>query len=169
LSVAKKKTVAVWLLLATLVLGGGAAAYYSLAGNGTMPAEPHEQASKPPEVKGVEGPDPGKDGTRAGARNFAKNYLQDHAPSSFFPKPTNGARLSDTVYGYWPTRNVEATFDTATHQWTVTGAYRVDYPAGLPYVTVVNGRQIVKPRKEWDCRERDWKLVLAYNPSARAY
>src|SRR5262249_45963808 len=69
----------------------------------------------------------------------------------------------------WPSRDVEATFDPATHQWTVTGAYRVDAPAGLPYVRQVVKGKIVDATKEWDCRERDWKLVLAYNPSARAY
>src|SRR5262249_40008063 len=90
LTVAKKKTVAVWLLLASLVLGSGAAAYYSLAGQGTKPGEPPEQASQPPRGKSGDEPVPDKDGTAAGARNFAKNYLRDHLSSRLIPIVENG-------------------------------------------------------------------------------
>src|SRR5262249_13493353 len=162
LTVAKKKTVAVWLLLAGLMLGSGAAAYYSLAGQGTKPVEPPERASQPPKGESVDEPVPDKDGTAAGARNFATNYLRDHLSSRLIPIVENGVFVTRRFFGYWPSRDIEAIFDPETHEWTLTGAYRFDFPAKLPYGNV-------DATKEWDCKESEWKLVLAYNPSARAY
>jgi RNA polymerase sigma factor (sigma-70 family) len=165
LTVAKKKTVAVWLLLATLVVGSVAAAYCSLAGQGTKPVELPEQASQPLERKSADEPVPDKNGTAAGARHFAKNYLRDQLSSRLIPIVKDGVFRTYPLFGYWPSRDIEAIFDPETHQWTLKGAYRYDVPAKMPYMK--DG--IFEVTKEWDCKESEWKLVLAYNPSARAY
>jgi formylglycine-generating enzyme required for sulfatase activity len=193
LTVAKKKTVAVWLLLAALVLGSGAAAYYSLAGQGTKPLEPpepapqtsngrsvkervpdkpvapSEQESQPRKGKSGDEPVPDKDGTAAGARNSAKNYLRNHLSSRLIPIVDHGAARPYPLFAMWPSRDIEATFDPATHLWILTGACRFDVLAGLPYIKVANGFRTWDSMKEWDCRETEWKLVLAYNPSVQAY
>jgi RNA polymerase sigma factor (sigma-70 family) len=161
---AKKKTVVVWLFLATLVLGGAAVAYHSLAGQETRPAEPPKPAPQPPKPNRGE-PDPDKHGTAAGARNFAKDYLRDQLSSRLIPIEDHGGWRPYPLFAFWPSRDIEAVFDPETHQWTLTGAYRFDWPAGLPY----RWDGISAAPKEWDCKESEWKLVLAYNPSARAY
>jgi RNA polymerase sigma factor (sigma-70 family) len=165
LTVAKKKMVTVWLLLATLVLVSVAAAYHNLVGQGTMPMEPPEPAPQPLKASRGE-PDPDQDGTAAGTRNFAKHYLRDHLSSRLIPIEEHGGIVTYPLFAYWPSRNIEAIFDPETHQWTLTGAYRYDVLAGLPYVRPDGS---IDATKEWDCKESEWKLVLAYNPSARAY
>ena len=176
LTVAKNKTMAVWLLMAALVLASGAAAYYSLAEQGTVKVEPPELAAQtpkqepqPPRGKGPEEPDPNKHGTAADAQKSARNYLQDHLftlPALMWPEHNGDLPVvSDGgVFGYWPSRDIAATFDPATHQWALTGTCRYDMPEFYK-----DGTFDPDARKEFDCRETQWKLVLAYNPSTRAY
>jgi RNA polymerase sigma factor (sigma-70 family) len=158
----KWKAAAVVLLLAGLALGGGMVAYHS-------PASPPSRPKQPPETHDVSraGPDPKKYGTRAGARKFAKTYLHDKLrPGSFLNTPPLAY-----PWGFWPSRDFDAKFDPTTHQWTVTGAYRLDLSPGMPYDTgrFAWGRPIEDFSKGWSSMERDWKLVLSYNPSTRAY
>jgi formylglycine-generating enzyme required for sulfatase activity len=93
----------------------------------------------------------------------------------------NSSWVTYPLFGYWPSRDIEVIFDPETHQWTLTGAYRYDVPAKLPYETVVEGFRNSGPvrtswpqrtfdtTKEWACKEGEWKLDLSYNPSAGAY
>ena len=169
LTVAKKKTMAAWLLLATLLLGSGAAAYHRLAGEETKPVEPPVQASQPLKGKSADEPDPDKHGTAANARKSARSYLQDHLFSLHVFKLGGGLLpvVCTGEFGYWPSRDIEATFDPETHQWALTGACRHDVLPGLPIIGTDGTDR--GQTKGLDCREREWKLVLAYNPSARAY
>jgi RNA polymerase sigma factor (sigma-70 family) len=172
---AKKKTVVVWLLLATLVLGSGAAAYHSLTGQATRPVEPPEPAPQPPKVIGRgDEPVPGKYGTAAEARNVARTYLYDHAtPAMFGISGINPYGHKGMFSPYWPSRNLDVTLDPKTHQWTVTGAVRQDI---IGFVTAPFYRDhgyadeiIGHDKKRWGSVETEWKVVLSYDPTARNY
>jgi RNA polymerase sigma factor (sigma-70 family) len=180
LTLAKKKTAVVWLLLAAVVLGSGATAYYAWAEQETKPVQLAERASqlaKEPEVlkseqapkKDSDHPDPNKDGTAAEARDAARNAIRDYLASVEVPvwRGVSTIQVSGvSLFAHWPSRDIDATFDPATHEWTLTGSCRFDVPEGVVYQ---DGNGVLQSTEKWDCREREWKLVLAFNPSARAY
>jgi RNA polymerase sigma factor (sigma-70 family) len=166
---AKLRVVGVVLLLLGLAIGGGIVASQMIPG---PPATPDQRAEKPstpirPEKKNPDEPNPDKDGTAAGARNSARNLLQDHL---FTLTVVKGRFTFEGIFGYWPSRDIEATFDPATHEWILSGACRHDFQPGLPIFGRKDGILVnMGQTKELDFREREWKLVLAYNGSARAY
>jgi len=171
MAVAKRKAVAVVLLLAGLAIGGGIVTYKMIPSPPTRAEQRAETPSPPPapeqQAKPPEEPNAKKYGTAAGARNFAKNHLRDHL--STLPVYSDRFVHYDK-FGRWPSRDIEATFDPATHQWTLSGTYRFDVRAGLPFMRRPgDGTKILESTKEWSCHENEWRLVLAYNPSARAY
>jgi RNA polymerase sigma factor (sigma-70 family) len=172
---AKRKAAGVVLLLAGLAMGGGIVTYQILASQPSNPLQPPELASQPgvieqspraPKGSGAD-PDPEKDGTRAGARILARRYLFEHKN-----------RTGQTRYESreWPSKSFKATFDPGTHQWTVIGALRRDFASGFPLILKEGRLYFVKPvqfltadDRAYNSWERDWKLVLSYNPSTRSY
>jgi hypothetical protein len=111
-----------------------------------------------------------KYGTAAGATNFARTYLLDTINNQL---PRKEAIV---VSPCWPSRAIEATLDRTTHQWTVTGVYRREFNAGKMvldtyYYHLERGNVPAwRPQeKGWQSWEKDWKLVLSFNPSARAF
>jgi RNA polymerase sigma factor (sigma-70 family) len=161
----KWKAASVVLLLAALTVGGGAVAYHSLSD------QPSKAEQPPPED-----PNPKMYGTAAGATSFAKTYLYEHNGLGLMP---GGEKLSPA----WPSREFKATLDPDTHQWTITGAYRWDVVRrdGGGNTKVLMDLENIEPRifdrvpalegwdKEYVFCEKEWKLVLSYDPSAHAY
>jgi RNA polymerase sigma factor (sigma-70 family) len=155
------------LLLAALALGAGIVIRHALLSPPSSP-EPRTEVAT---VRGPDpdpGPDPNEYGTAAGARSFARTYLLDEINNQLGDHPI--------VSPCWPSRAIDATFDLTTHQWTVTGVYRREVDAGLMvsdtyYSHLYAGKKPAwKPQeKGWQSWEKDWKLVLTFNPSARAF
>jgi RNA polymerase sigma factor (sigma-70 family) len=149
----KWKAASVVLLLAALAIGGGVVAYHNL------PDQPQTPDPSDAEMYG----------TAAGATSFAKTYLYEHNSLDLAP--------AGLLYSHaWPSRDFKATFDPKNHQWTVTGAYRWDVTPGSRIAIDANGQSyrydndnIEGGDREYRSYEKEWKLVLSYNPMARAY
>jgi hypothetical protein len=114
-----------------LAMGGGAVAYHSL------PDQPNK-LEQPPEAE-VE-----KYGSAAAAKSFARRRV-----FSRFGEGLTRAELRSL--GIWPPRSLKATLDRETHQWTITGVFRVDR----------NGSSTL-----W---EKEIKAVIRYVPSSRTF
>jgi RNA polymerase sigma factor (sigma-70 family) len=174
---AKRKVVGAVLLLAGLVMGGGLVTYHVLANQPNPPEQQAEQVPPTPNTKQPvpdPGPDPKMYGMAAAAKNFAITYLldaiNDHLPGT--PSHRDTPRFSPC----WPSRAIEATLDPTTHEWTVSGVYRREINAKDIVWETWNGHAYagrVPPwtpqEKGWLSCEKDWKLVLSFNPSARAF
>jgi RNA polymerase sigma factor (sigma-70 family) len=166
---AKRKIVSAFLLLAGLAIGGGMVTYQFVAKQPNPPNQRTEQTLKAntPDPDPEKGPDPKMYGTAAGARIWARQYLFEHK-----------IRTLQTPYESreWPSKGFKTTHDPKIHQWTVIGALRRDFASGFP-LTLKEGRlYFVKPvqfltadDRAYNSWERDWKLVLSYNPSTRSY
>jgi RNA polymerase sigma factor (sigma-70 family) len=159
----KWKAASVVLLLAGLAMGGGVVAYHNLPDQPSNPAQPPE-AEKPPVTR----PDPiaEKFGTAAGASSFARTHLTEQSLRR------HGGREDYVSRG--PLRVFKATRDPNTHQWTVTGAYRCTPNVKMQLVDehlrlLGPDRFGDRQRGDGSSFEKDWKLVLSYNSSARGY
>jgi RNA polymerase sigma factor (sigma-70 family) len=129
----KKKAVGILLFMAAFVLGGGIVTYH------LVPCQPNHPEPPPKErVTGNVKGDAQDYGSEAGATHFAKEAFQ---------------RIGQRIGGLelWPARNMEATLDPETHQWTVSGDVRAYSFADV---------------NSW---ETALSLVVSYNPSSRSY